>query len=89
LFLVAGAPGTCAWLKKLGFHTFDDDYDLKQNFASRIELVADRVTAHANDTEAWWNANRFQIEHNYHWFRSGNVEKTLLDPMVTQLNHKY
>jgi hypothetical protein len=88
LFLVAGAPGTCAWLKKLGFHTFDDDYDLKQNFSSRFELVADRVLAHADDTQEWWQQNRFQIEHNYHWFRSGNVEKTLLDPVINLLNHK-
>jgi hypothetical protein len=89
LFLVVGAPGTCAWLKRLGFHTFDDDYDLKQNFSSRINLVADTVQRHATDTEAWWRQNQFQIEHNYHWFRSGNVEKTLLDPIVNQLNHKY
>ena len=89
LFLVAGAPGTCAWLKKLGFRTFNDDYDFKQNFSSRFEMVADQVSAHADNTQEWWQQNRFNIEHNYHWFRSGNVEKTLLDPMVTQLNHKY
>ncbi len=88
LFLVVGAPGTCAWLRNLGFYTFDDDYDLKQNFSSRLELVADCVASHADNTRDWWQANRFQIEHNYHWFRSGNVEKTLLDPIVNQLNHK-
>lgn len=88
LFLVAGAPGTCAWLKKLGFRTFNDDYDFKQNFSSRFEMVADQVSAHAKHTQEWWQQNRFNIEHNYHWFRSGNVEKTLLDPIVNQLNHK-
>lgn len=89
LFLVAGAPGTCAWLRKLGFHTFNDDYDLKQNFSSRFEMVADQVLDHAENTQEWWQQNKFHIEHNYHWFRSGNVEKTLLDPIVNQLNHKY
>jgi hypothetical protein len=89
LFLVMGSPGTCAWLKKLGFYTFDDAYDSKQNFGSRAELLVEQISNHASDTKAWWQANKFQIEHNYHWFKSGNVEKTLLDPIVNQLNHKY
>jgi len=89
LFFVVGAPGTCAWLKKLGFHTFDDDYDFKINLSSRLNMVVERIKEHRDDVPGWWNQNKFHIEHNFHWLRSGNVEKTLLDPIVNQLNHKY
>jgi hypothetical protein len=89
LFLVAGAPGTLAWLQGLGFHTFEDHYDGKINLASRFDLLVDVVERHQEDTRAWWHENRFHIEHNYHWFHSGNVEKSLLDPVISQLNHKY
>jgi hypothetical protein len=89
LFLIAGAPGTLAWLRELGFHTFDDHYDLKINLASRFDLMVDVVERHQEDTRAWWHANRSHIEYNYHWFHSGNVEKSLLDPVISQLNHKY
>ncbi len=86
LFLIAGAPGTASWLKELGFYTFDDSYDLKYNIQTRLEMIVDCVREHSHDPQAWWQANRFQIEHNYHWFRSGNVEKNILDSLVTQLN---
>jgi hypothetical protein len=86
LFLVVGAPGTTAWLKRLGFHVFCDDYDLKQNFSSRLHLVAEVVNQHHADTRDWWHANRFHIEHNFHWFHSGNVERQILAPVVALLN---
>lgn len=86
LFLIAGAPGTAAWLQNLGFHTFDDSYDLKYNIQSRLEMIVERVREHVADPQAWWKANQFQIEHNYHWFHSGNVEKMILNPLVSQLN---
>jgi hypothetical protein len=89
LFLIAGAPGTAAWLKSIGFHTFDDHYDLKINLSTRFDLLVDVIDRHQDDARAWWHANRFHIEHNYHWFRSGNVEKSILEPMINQLNHKY
>jgi hypothetical protein len=62
LFLVVGSPGTCAWLRKLGFYTFDDEYDIEQNFASRLNLIADVVARRATDTQAWYQQNRFQID---------------------------
>lgn len=86
LFLVVGAPGTVHWLRGLGFHTFEDHYDLKQNLASRLHLIAETVNRHRDDVEDWYQANRFHIEHNFHWFHSGNVEKKILDPLVSQLN---
>ena len=89
LFLIAGAPGTATWLKSLGFHTFEDHYDLKIDLSSRFDQLVDVIERHRDDAQAWWHANRFHIEHNYHWFRSGNVEKSLLDPIIDQLNHKY
>lgn len=89
LFLVVGAPNTLDWLQKLGFHVFENTYDYKINLSSRLHAVADIVEKHKLDTESWWQQNRFHIEHNYHWFHSGNVEKSLLDPVVNQLNHKY
>lgn len=89
LFLVAGAPNTLAWLRSLGFHTFEDHYDSKINLGSRLDKIVDIIEAHQADTREWWHANRFSIEHNYHWFHSGNVEKNLLEPIIKQLNHKY
>ena len=89
LFLIAGAPGTAAWLKSLGFHTFEDHYDSEINLATRFDLLVDVIERHRDDAREWWHANRFHIEHNYHWFRSGNVEKSLLDSIIDQLNHKY
>lgn len=89
MFLIAGAPNTTAWLKGLGFHTFEDHYDGKINLASRFDLLVDVIDQHRDDARAWWQANRFHVEHNYHWFHSGNVEKSLLDPVINQLNHKY
>jgi hypothetical protein len=89
LFLVAGAPGTLAWLRQLGFHTFEDHYDDKINLASRFHQIVDIVKARQDTAREWWHQNRFHIEHNYHWFHSGNVEKSLLEPVISQLNHKY
>lgn len=86
LFLIVGAPGTTSWLKQLGFYTFNDEYDLKHNLSSRLEMIVQRVQEQSQDPRAWYQANRFQIEHNYHWFRSGNVEKSILEPLVSQLN---
>lgn len=86
MFLVVGAPGTLAWLRGLGFHTFDDSYDLKTNFSSRLHQVAECVNSHRDSARDWYMANRFHVEHNFHWFHSGNVEKSLLDPLVSQLN---
>jgi hypothetical protein len=89
LFLIAGAPNTASWLRKLGFHTFDDHYDSKLNLSSRFDLLVDVIEKHQHNTRDWWHQNRFHIEHNYYWLRSGNVEKSLLDPIINQLNHKY
>lgn len=89
MFLIAGAPGTAAWLRGLGFYTFEDHYDLNINLSSRFDLLVDIVERHRNDAREWWYENRFHIEHNYHWFHSGNVEKNLLDSIIDQLNHKY
>lgn len=86
LFLIVGAPGTASWLRKLGFYTFDDDYDYKFNVASRIEMVVQRIKERSTDVPGWWKQNKFQIEHNYYLFKSGNVEKSILDPLVAQLN---
>jgi hypothetical protein len=86
LFLIVGAPGTTSWLKQLGFYTFNDEYDLKHNLSSRLEMIVQQVQEQSQDPRAWYQANRFQIEHNYHWFRSGNVEKSILEPLVSQLN---
>jgi len=86
MFVVVGAPGTTAWLKNLGFHTFSDDYDLKQNFSSRLHLAADVIDRHRSDTRDWWHANRFHVEHNFHWLHSGNVEQQILKPVVALLN---
>lgn len=89
LFLVAGAPGTVGWLKRLGFHAFEDHYDSKINLGSRLQLLVDVIERHRDDTAGWWFQNLPAIEHNYHWFHSGNVEKNLLEPTINQLNHKY
>jgi hypothetical protein len=88
LFLVVGAANTCAWLKQLGFYTFDDYYDSKISPVSRITHVVEAVGKHADSAADWHQQNQFQIEHNYHWFHSGNVEKQLLDPVIAQLNNK-
>lgn len=88
LFVIAGAPNTAAWLKRLGFHVMEDHYDLKINLSSRFDLVTDVIDRHRDSARDWWHANRFHIEHNYHWFHSGNVEKNLADPIIRQLNHK-
>jgi len=89
LFLVAGAPNTTAWLRNLGFHIFDDYYDGKISLSSRFDLLVDVIEQHRTDTRDWWYQNRYQIEHNYYLFHSGNVEKKLLEPAISQLNHKY
>lgn len=88
MFLVVGFPGTTAWLKKLGFHVFDDHYDAETDLANRLTSIVDLIQQHQDDAGSWWKANRFHIEHNYHWLHSGNVEKNLLYPIVNQLNHK-
>jgi hypothetical protein len=89
LFLVAGAPNTLSWLRDLGFHTFEDHYDTKINLGSRFHQIVDIIKSRREDTRDWWHQNRFHIEHNYYWFHSGNVEKRLLEPVISQLNHKY
>jgi hypothetical protein len=89
LFLIAGSQHTAAWLRGLGFHTFDDHYDSEIDLDRRLEIIVDTVYHYRDHAADWWHSNRFHIEHNYHWFHSGNVEKNLLDPIIKQLNHKY
>jgi hypothetical protein len=89
MFLIVGAPGTCQWLQTLGFQVPDCEYDLETDLVTRLSCILDVVDRYRDDAQGWWKRNRFSIEHNYHWFHSGNVEKNLLRPLQQQLNHKY
>lgn len=88
LFLVAGAANTTAWLRQLGFHTFEDHHDSSADLNTRLDTVVSVIDQHRHTARDWWHENRFHIEHNYHWFHSGNVEQSLVDPIVALLNHK-
>ena len=88
LFLVAGAANTTAWLRQLGFHTFEDHHDSSADLNTRLDTVVSVIDQHRHTARDWWHENRFNIEHNFHWFHSGNVERNLVDPIVALLNHK-
>lgn len=88
LFLVVGAPGTTTWLKSLKINTFNDDYDNEVDVLQRLEKIINVIQEHVDDPKAWWLKNKDQVEQNYYWFHSGNIEKMLLEPIITQLNHK-
>jgi hypothetical protein len=82
IFHVVGSAHTNKWLQSLGFHTFDTGYDSIIDNIQRIEAVANLL-----DKETMWDRKTlFHVEHNYHWFHSGAVEKAILDPLVVLLN---
>ena len=82
-FHVVGSIYTNKWLQSLGFHTFDNNvYDSIIDDIQRIKKVVEML-----DGETMWNRkNLCSIEHNYHLFYSGAVEKAILDPLVAILD---
>lgn len=88
IFLIVGSPGTASWLNSLGINTFDSDYDRETDVVKRLTKVVEIIQEHVEDPRSWYMKNKYEIEHNHSWFLSGNIEKMLLEPIVTQLNHK-
>lgn len=86
LFLTVAAPGTNQWLRSLGFHPIADDYDSDTNIVTRFEKIINIVKEHASDPAEWYRRNKFHVEHNYYWFHSGNLEKSIIDHGVALLN---
>jgi hypothetical protein len=82
-FHVVGSVHTNKWLQSLGFYTFDNNgYDSITDDIQRIKKVIELL-----DRETMWDGkNLFSIEHNYHLFYSGAVEKAILDPLVAILD---
>ena len=74
IFHVVGSAHTNKWLQSLGFYTFDTGYDSIIDNIQRIKTVADLL----NGETMWNQENLFQIEHNYHWFHSGNADYKLI-----------
>ena len=86
IFLAVAHPFMLDWLKSFGFHVFDEQYDVELDLLKRITMVVDTIKKHSEDPQQWWIENKFLIEHNYHLFHSGNVERQILDPLVSLLN---
>jgi len=87
LFYIVGAPGTNLWLKKLGYFTFDDGYDLQDKLEDRLTSVADRIAKQSKmGIDQWYRDCRDQISHNYELFHSGAVEANILAPIIELLN---
>jgi len=83
IFHVVGSAYTNKWLQGLGFHVFDKNgYDSIIDNTQRIKKVVELL-----NVETMWNKeNLCSIEHNYHLFHSGVVEKSILDPLVAILD---
>jgi hypothetical protein len=86
IFYVVGAPGTVTWLKKLGYLTFDDGYDLQDRLEDRLVSIADRIEKQNTNMEQWYKDCQDQISHNYELFHSGAVEANILAPIIELLN---
>lgn len=83
VFHVAGSAYTNKWLQSFGFHTFDNNgYDSITDDTQRIKKVVELL----NGETMWNKENLSSIEHNYHLFHSGVIEKSILDPLVAILD---
>jgi len=84
LFLVLGSPGTCAWLKQIGFETFESDYDDIANLYNRTQRIID-IVKHNHNAESWWHQQQDAVRHNFEWFRSKDLENLLITPAIEAL----
>ena len=76
-FHIAGSVGTNAWLRSFGLETFDNVYDSTTNTITRLEQLVNQL-----DGNSMWTAeNLDKIKHNYDLFHSGEIEKTILNPL--------
>ena len=76
-FHIVGSVGTNAWLRSFGLETFDNVYDSTTNTITRLEQLVNQL-----DGNSMWTAeNLDKIKHNYDLFHSGEIEKTILNPL--------
>ena len=83
-FHIVGSVGTNRWLRSFGFETFDNVYDSTTHKITRLEQLVNQLDGNC----MWTPENLDKVKHNYHLFHSGEIEKTIINPLVDILNNQ-
>ena len=85
-FILVGAPGNLAYLKRYGFRTFDrwidESYDEETNHEIRIRMIADQLEyLCTQDVTQMYNEMQEVLEYNHQHFY-GKFREIIVDELL-------